>query len=120
MQPSPEYQAAPDVSKSREEKSFGQLRVVLENYSTKERLEGVSTIFVSRDGGKTFAPIGWKLSWLDRAGLLIRGRSWPPDHCHLKSIDDAAIEMSYIDQLDASEAKVFAVRYFFQDQRWRV
>ena len=119
MQPSPEYLTAPEVSRSREVETVGNLCVVLENYWAGKNLSDVSTISVSHDGGLTFAPIGWQLSWLDHVGLLIRGRTWPPDHCHLKRVDEAGIEMSYIDQLDASEAAVFVVNYSFQSERWR-
>jgi hypothetical protein len=120
MQPSPEYLAAPEVSQSREEASSGQRRVVVENYATKIEPGGVSRVYLSTDGGRSFAAVGWSISAIERIKLLVKGRHWPPEECRLNRISDDGIVVNYLDHLDASDAQVFTIKYSFQTGQWRV
>lgn len=120
MQPTPEFLASPEVTRFRQEKASGSISVAVESYATKKKPSGVSVVYISVDGGKTFASVDWRLSWFDRIRLLLQGRNWPPDHCRLSRVDKAEIELSYMEHMDASRAEVFVVRYSVRDAIWRI
>jgi len=120
MTPSAEYLVAPDVSRSREQACAGLWHVVLENYATSAKPGGISTVYLSADGGDTFASVDWPVSAIGRIKLAVAGRHWPPDECRLGRVSDDGVEVMYLDHLDASNAKVFTATYSFETRQWQV
>ena len=96
------------------------MRQNLENYATKAEPGGVCKVYLSSNSRKSFEALGWAVSVLDRVKLAATGRHWPPDECRLKGLGDDGIEVSYIDHIDASDARVFTAKYSFQSRQWKV
>ena len=77
-------------------------------------------VYLSSDGGNTFAVRGWRVSAMGRIKLAVAGRNWPPDECRFRHFSDDGFEVGYFDHLDASTLKLFTATYSFETSRWQI
>ncbi len=117
MEPTREYLAAPEVSRSRIEASNGEVHVALENFHDAANRDGKSTVYLSVDNGKTFTLLDWKASW--SSWWKLQGRAWPPHGLYIDRLDDDGLHVKYFD-FEASDDEMVKASYLFADKRWRL
>ena len=117
MEPTPQYLAAPEVGRTRTEAHHGDVQVVVENYSDGEHVFGKSVVFVSTDKGRTFAPLGWAVSWMSRWKTL--GRDWPPHDICIEGLDSQALKVAYVENSYDGPVDRKA-SYVFAKKRWHL
>jgi len=117
MEPTQEYLAAPEVGRTRAEASHGATQVVVENYSDAAHVFGKSVVYLSADSGRTFAPIGWDVTWLSYWKKL--GREWPPHDLYIERLDDQLLQVGYIEAAYDGPIDRRA-SYVFVKKSWRL
>lgn len=115
MEPTRDYLAAPEVGRTRAEAAYGDLQVIVENYSDAQHVFGKSVVYISTDSGCTFAPIGWDVGWLSLWKKL--GREWPPHDLCIDRFDDKVLQVAYVENSYDGPVDRKA-SYSFAKQRW--
>ena len=122
MKPGASYKAAPVHMRHREEAVCGELQVVTESYPSEVAATDKCVVQLSTDSGRTYQELEWSVSLLGRLSLLPSGRDWPPQNggLSIKKFDETGLVVSYLEHLDASNAKVFTIVYSFETRKWSV
>jgi hypothetical protein len=95
MEPTRAYLAAPETGRTRPTEAVRGVRVVVENYSDSSNVFGRSDVYLSTDHGKSWSKLPWTLTL--KSWWRALGRQWPPHDLYITSLDEARLNVSYVD-----------------------